>query len=116
MIHIPYQLIEKLFGEWVAQNFNTISACLVTIGFCLYIIRPGRLKIRITISRKKAEKNRNSDDWLIRAQQRQEDRFDYLSPQKQSNNNTKNKKDTWYPTGWTFNEKTQLWEPPDYKK
>lgn len=20
----------------------------------------------------------------------------------------------WYPTGWTFNEKTKLWEPPDY--
>lgn len=21
---------------------------------------------------------------------------------------------TWYPTGWTYNEKTKLWEPPDY--
>lgn len=20
----------------------------------------------------------------------------------------------WYPTGWTFNEKTRLWEPPDF--
>lgn len=20
----------------------------------------------------------------------------------------------WYPTGWTFNEKTKLWEPPDF--
>ena len=22
----------------------------------------------------------------------------------------------WYPTGWTYNEETQLWEPPDYVK
>ena len=20
----------------------------------------------------------------------------------------------WYPTGWTYNDKTKLWEPPDY--
>ena len=23
-------------------------------------------------------------------------------------------KQKWYPTGWVFNEETQLWEPPDY--
>lgn len=23
-------------------------------------------------------------------------------------------KQRWYPTGWIFNEETQLWEPPDY--
>ena len=27
-----------------------------------------------------------------------------------------NRKDKvrWYPTGWTYNDKTKLWEPPDY--
>ncbi len=30
---VPYELIEKLFGTFIADNFNTIMAALMVIGF-----------------------------------------------------------------------------------
>lgn len=105
-ITIPYELIEKTFGKFIADNFNTISAILVIIGFIIAIIT-GK------IGRK---------NWIQSVQDIQEKRFDYLndhiSKQKTNDKNSykrnKGKGVKWYPTGWTYNEKTQLWEPPDY--
>lgn len=61
-----------------------------------------------------------SDDWLTRAQARQEIRFENSLPpmspkQTPQRRNEKCKKDvTRYPSGWTLNQETGLWEPPDY--
>ena len=65
-----------------------------------------------------------SDDWLTRAQARQEIRFKNSAPPQYNRSQTATKKSkakgrkkqdrTWYPSGWVFNEETQLWEPPDY--
>ena len=49
----------------------------------------------------------NSKDWLTRAQARQEIRFRNSMPPKQTKVSE---------TGWTFNEETQLWEPPEHLK
>ena len=50
----------------------------------------------------RGKKYRKSDDWLIDAQERQNRRYEYSDP-------VVPKK---YPTGWTYNEKKQKWEPP----
>ena len=67
-----------------------------------------------------------SDDWLVRAQARQEIRFQNASPPllsetkskkgtvQQQRNKTPKHEPKWYPSGWVFNEETQLWDPPDY--
>ena len=65
-------------------------------------------------AQKRAARNRQSDDWLIKAQQRQIDRYDHIPSHNQKKSNGRKKEPSWYPTGWTFNEKTQLWDPPDY--
>lgn len=33
---------------------------------------------------------------------------------RKKHNKTPSQEPKWYPTGWYFNEKTKLWEPPDY--
>ena len=42
VIHIPYEIIERIFGTWVADNFNTISIALfIAIGLGVLIFRGG---------------------------------------------------------------------------
>ena len=67
-----------------------------------------------------------SNDWLTRAQAKQEIRFQNASPPLLPKKQPQKKKHRfpwqkepgrdWYPTGWTFNHETGLWEPPDYLK
>lgn len=67
-----------------------------------------------------------SSDWLTRAQAKQEIRFQNASPPLLPKKQPEKKKirfpwqkvpgEDWYPTGWTFNHETGLWEPPDYLK
>lgn len=66
------------------------------------------------------------DDWMSQAQHRQNMRYEYLDPYNPRKNNVQTKRNNfkensednpkWYPTGWTYNEETQLWEPPSQKK
>ena len=60
-----------------------------------------------------------SDDWLVRAQARQEIRMNNSLPPLHSQAKPQRKKlfskkdkPGQYATGWVFNEETQLWEPP----
>lgn len=104
MIYIDWTLIEKLW--------STSEGKLVFILLILAIIF-----LLFTHGSKKR-------DWLADAQKRQQTRFEYLNG-KPSTTKTKEQpskaqqdgytgKRKWYPTGWTFNEKTGLWEAPDY--
>ena len=68
----------------------------------------------------------NSEDWLTRAQAKQEIRFQNSLPPLLPKQKPQRKKHRfpwqheegkdWYATGWTLNKKTGLWEPPDYMK
>ena len=68
----------------------------------------------------------NSEDWLTRAQAKQEIRFQNSLPPLLPKQKTQRKKHRfpwqqeegkdWYATGWTLNKETGLWEPPDYMK
>ena len=119
MIHLPYEILEFLFGDTIASNFNTISGAICILGIFLALLFKNRRK------RKKKRKDlTQSDDWLTRAQARQEIRFKNSAPPQYNRSQPATKKSkakgrkkqdrTWYPSGWVFNEETQLWEPPDY--
>ena len=69
---------------------------------------------------KKSKDPRESEDWLVRATARQEIRIQNAMPP--STHEAKPQRKTWAdkrrekrgisPTGWKFNEKTKMWEPP----
>jgi len=63
---IPYELVERLFGTFIAKNFNTIVSIITVIGI-IFTIRSGRIKFR------------NEDSWLNKAQKKQNKRFDYMN-------------------------------------
>lgn len=66
----------------------------------------------------------HSKDWLTRAQAKQEIRFRNASPpllseakpQRKTLRQRRNLKQGKSEMGWTFNEETQLWEPPKNMK
>ena len=127
-IPIPYELIKGIFGTFIADNFNAIMLIIAITGIVFRTLK----------------KKKQSNNWLDKAQKTQNNRFEYLNngihddnenirqKKQEAKNRTfeawaeKNNKDgyagnrklktKWYPTGWTFNEETQLWEPPDYIK
>ena len=63
-----------------------------------------------------------SEDWLTRAQAKQEIRFQNAMPPLQSERKPirrtlkekRRMKNGFSPTGWKFNEETKKWDPPDY--
>lgn len=79
MIVFHYEIIEKIFGTYVADHFDEIWTVLMIVGI-----------FAVILSKKsnKTPKNRHAEKH-------------YNEPK-------------WYPSGWHFNEKTQLWESPDY--
>ena len=76
--------------------------------------------IRFIFTGRRAEDPTPSNDWLTRAQAKQEIRFNNslpplrseAKPQKKTFREKWNEKHGRSATGWTFNEETQLWEPP----
>ena len=130
MITESFQLNPAAFGNQLVSNLIE----LLVIIFVLWVIKSiFRLIIRILkgfwnllFGRKKRLNPLESDDWLTRAQAKQEIRFQNSlppllpkqQPQKKKKKLFKRKGEgeTWYPSGWKLNEETGLWEPPDYLK
>ena len=79
MIVFHYEIIEKIFGTYVASHFDEIWTVLMIIGMFAVILSKRSNK---TPKNRHAEKHYNEPNW--------------------------------YPSGWHFNKKTQLWESPDY--
>lgn len=68
VIQIPYNLIEKIFGTYIADNFNIIMVILLIAG----------ILTKITIDKV----NCKNKDWLKEAQERQNKRYEYSDPAK----------------------------------
>ena len=62
-IVIPYELIERAFGTFVADHFNTFMSILAVIG------------LAIAITRRKVY----NATWMKRAQEKQDKRFEYMN-------------------------------------
>ena len=108
------------------KTFATLIIILVILGILFLIRAIFRFIKRILssiwgiLTGKRRRKNPlESNDWLTRAQARQEIRFENslppVLPKQKPRKLRKQKKDaTWYPSGWTLNQETGMWEPPDY--
>lgn len=119
--------LSALFGLAIATGFIWI---LIVAALVTWVVK----KVWYAGSKKNEPKYRRykeNEDWLTRSQRRQEIRFENASPPKAPNaiksRNIQKKEQmhwytsddvgkTWYPTGWTLNQETGLWEPPDYMK
>lgn len=98
MIILNVDLLQRLLGEHWRY---IIAGLLVIVGLLIW----------------RAVKNTYSkNDWINEAQKRQQKRHEYTDPAPQPQEPTiyKAQHGQWSPTGWTFNEKNQSWEPPDY--
>lgn len=108
------------------KTFATLLIVLAILGIILLVRSIFRLikwllnSIWCLLTGKRIRKNPlESDDWLTRAQARQEIRFENSLPpitpkQKPRKHRKRHEKNvTRYPSGWTLNQETGLWEPPD---
>lgn len=109
------------------KTMATLIIILVILGI-LFLIRTVFCFIkwilssicRLFIGKPKRKNPLESDNWLTRAQARQKIRFENslppITPKQKPRKHRKHcKKDiTRYPSGWTLNQETGMWEPPDY--
>lgn len=91
---MKYELISQLFGILISMFINALP-------FVLFFILIKWLERKINNDKKKNHTTRNANKEL-------EDYRRKYEP------NAYRGKRLWYPSGWTYNEKTKLWEPPDY--
>ena len=132
---VPYEWIQQIFGTFVADNFNTIMLIITIIGFIIAVIPKKRnnwLEEAQNRQNKKFEKNYNiqpkkqpsndrsrlKEEIRIKYKLTKNQTFDEWIEEHKDDGYQGNQKEgiRWYPTGWTYNEKTELWEPPDYLK
>ena len=93
MIIINRDIIRAIFGDFVANNIEMI---IVVLGIII---------LAITIFK---------NDWLRNAIKRENRRFEASRPEQAKPTSRPDQERTWYPTGWTWNDETKRWEPPDY--
>lgn len=114
------------------KTFTTLLIVLVIAGIIFLIrtifrfIKWFLCSIWCLLTGKRRRKNPlESDDWLTRAQARQEIRFRNSLPQvlasemepegkQKKKKRQSGKEPTWYPSGWVRNKRTGMWDPPDY--
>ena len=97
MVHIiPYEVIEKLFGTFVADNFNTISLSLTIVGLFAAVLLGKKFSFRV---------NSRPPEY---------DDQEYQEPEPEEDPVYESRQGKWSPAGWVFNEENQKWEPPDY--
>lgn len=107
------------------KTFTTLIIILVILGI-LFLIRTVFRFIKwvlrsiwgLLTGKRKRGNPLESDDWLTRAQARQEIRFENslppILPKQKPHKHRKQKNTARYPSGWTLNQETGMWEPPDY--
>lgn len=130
MIERGFQLSSAAFGNQLLGDAIELILVVVVLwilwGIVRFIFRILKGFWNLLFGRRKRSDPLQSDDWLTRAQAKQEIRFKNslppLLPKQQPRKKRKRlfkrkgEGETWYPSGWKLNEETGLWEPPDYVK
>ena len=116
----------------VNENTITLIIILLIIFLAFILIRTIFHIIKwffsaiwyLLTGKKREVERKKSDYWLDKAQARQEIRFENslpplkqkAEPLKKTFREKRNERKGKSATGWTFNEETQLWEPPKNMK
>ena len=128
MIGEGFQPNPATFGNQLISSAIELLIIVVVLwilrGIVRFIIRILKWILGLLFGRSRTTDRLHSSDWLTRAQAKQEIRFQNASPPVLPKKQPQKKKwrpfqkkrlgKTWYPTGWTLNEETGKWEPPDY--
>ena len=130
MIGEGFQPNPAAFGNQLISSAIELLIIVVVLwilrGMVRFIIRILKWILGLLFGRNRTADRLHSNDWLTRAQAKQEIRFQNASPPLLPKKQPQKKKwrpfqkkglgETWYPTGWTLNEETGKWDPPDYLK
>lgn len=128
MIAGGFQPNPAAFANQLLWNAIELIAIVVILwilrGIVRFLIRLLKGIWNLLFYRGKERDPLHSDNWLTRAQAKQEIRFQNAlppllpkqQPKKKKRFKRKGEGETWYPSGWTLNQETGLWEPPDYMK
>lgn len=100
MLIIPIELVEALFGPFVAANFDSFLVAAMLLALLIFAF--------------KQQGRGRSDDWLKNAQERQQKRYEYEDPYFAKSKPGPEPKDSkiMFESGWSWNEENKLWEPP----
>ena len=102
---LPHEWIERLFGPYIADNFNAINLTLAGMG----------LVIAILIGRKISFKIRNNQKSTFKTDFLDEDIDDEeLEEDEEESSIYQARHGEWSPTGWIYDRDTMKWNPPDY--
>ena len=114
-------MAEALGGILTLSFYIIIFRIVIVIGIAALITWVVKKVWNAGTGSKKAKNKRydhQNESWLSRAMRREDTKFDYLNSHIDSNRGgyAGNPKTgvKWYPTGWTYNDKTGKWDPPDY--
>lgn len=114
-------MAEALGGILTLSFYIIIIRIVIVIGIAALITWVVKKVWNAGNGSKKAKSNRynhQNEDWLSRAKRKEDTKFNYLNSHIDSNvgGYAGNPKAgvKWYPTGWTYNDKTGKWDPPDY--
>lgn len=98
IIHpVPYEWVERYFGKFVADNFNTINLILGVIGLIIAIALGRKITLRI--------RNRQQSTFRIPDEYEEPEEPAAIYPAQRGE---------WSPTGWVYDRNTKQWEPPEY--
>lgn len=97
---IPYEWLERNFGTFVADNFNTAMLILSAIGLFIAILLGRKIRLRLNMNQESSTTNCNSE------------LYKELKPKEPDIYESKQGK--WSPTGWYYDEDAKKWNPPEY--
>lgn len=95
VFEIPYEFIERVFGTFIAQNFNKITTIIFIGGLVITLLSRNNSRNR--------ERDKDNTEYEETTETQENWRAHYAF--------NKNK---WSASGWIYNEETKLWVPPDY--
>ena len=121
--HVSEAVAEALSGILTLSFYIIIIRIVILIGIAALITWIVKKVWNAGSSSQKPKikrYNHQNEDWLSRAQRKEDSKFDYLNSHIGSDRGgyAGNPKTgvKWYPTGWTYNDKTGKWDPPDYSR
>ena len=102
IIHeIPYEVVERLFGTFIADNFNTINLILAGIGLLTAIFFGRQISFKIRTGKNRYDTIKDFEE-------------EYQIPKQVEPTTYQSQHGEWSPTGWIYDRDTQKWNPPEY--
>lgn len=105
MQQLPYEWVERFFGTYIADNFNTINLVLAAIGLVIAILLGRRISFRLRNNQSSTYRIEFPDEYEESADQDEDDEEPSIYQAKHG---------AWSPTGWVYDRDTMKWDPPEY--